>query len=198
MRDAFGVANERLGSFIRNMSEALSTPSLVNLDFADVKAVMEDGCICAVGFGEGSGDMKVEEAAERSLDSQLLDTGDVRKAKGVLLHLEGGEDMTLEDVNRAGELILKRSSPDAKVVKTIIRYPVIDGKRAQHERPRWVFLTCRRPGPRDHAGAGGFRQRVRQPGDQGSPGAGDRARPTAGARRCRGSMHEHPEADRTG
>ena len=116
LKDAFGVANERLGSFIRNLSEALSTPSLVNLDFADVKAVMEDGCICAVGFGEGSGDMKVEEAAERSLDSQLLDIGDVRKARGVLLHIEGGEDMTLEDVNRAGELILKRSSPDAKVV----------------------------------------------------------------------------------
>lgn len=128
LKEAFGVANQRLGAFIKNISEALSVPGLVNLDFADVKAIMGNGGICAVGFGEGSGDMKVEEATERALDSQLLDIGDVSRANGVLVHLEGGEDMTLEDVNRAGELVLKRVSPSAKVVWGARINPELDGR----------------------------------------------------------------------
>lgn len=128
LKDAFGVANERLGAFIKNMSEALSVPSLVNLDLADMKGIMKDAGVCAVGFGEGSGEMKVKEAAEKALDSQLLDIGDIRDAKGVLVHMEGGEDMTLEDINRAGELILKRVSPGARVVWGARVNPELEGK----------------------------------------------------------------------
>ena len=115
LKEAFGVANERISTFIKNMSEALSLPGLMNLDFADMNAIMRQGGICAIGFGEGAGDSKVEEAVERALDSQLLDIGDIREAKGALVYIEGGEDMTLEDVNRAGELVLERVSPDARV-----------------------------------------------------------------------------------
>lgn len=115
LKEAFGVANERISTFIKNMSEALSLPGLMNLDFADMNAIMRQGGICAIGFGEGAGDAKVEEAVERALDSQLLDIGDIREAKGALVYIEGGEDMTLEDVNRAGELVLDRVSPDARV-----------------------------------------------------------------------------------
>jgi cell division protein FtsZ len=115
LRDAFGVANENIGSFIKGMSEAISLPGHMNLDFADMKAIMKDGGICAIGFGEGSGDSKVEDAVAKALDSQLLDIGDIRKTKGALIHIEGGEDMTLEDVNRAGELVLEKVSPSANV-----------------------------------------------------------------------------------
>jgi cell division protein FtsZ len=87
----------------------------MNLDFADMRAIMENGGICAIGFGEGSGDSKVEDAVEKALDSQLLDIGDIKKASGALIHIEGGEDMTLEDVNRAGEMVLGRVSPSARV-----------------------------------------------------------------------------------
>jgi cell division protein FtsZ len=87
----------------------------MNLDFADMRAIMKDGGVCAIGFGEGSGDSKVEDAVEQALDSQLLDIGDIRKTKGALIHIEGGEDMTLEDVNRAGELVLEKISPSARV-----------------------------------------------------------------------------------
>jgi len=76
---------------------------------------MKDGGVCAIGFGEGSGDSKVEDAVETALDSQLLDIGDIRKTKGALIHIEGGEDMTLEDVNRAGELVMEKISPSARV-----------------------------------------------------------------------------------
>jgi len=115
LRDAFGVANEQIGSFIKGISEAISVPGHMNLDFADMRAIMKDGGVCAIGFGEGSGDSKVEDAVEKSLDSQLLDIGDIRKTKGALIHIEGGEDMTLEDVNRAGELVMEKISPSARV-----------------------------------------------------------------------------------
>ena len=115
LRDAFGVANENIGSFIKGMTEAISLPGHMNLDFADMRAIMKDGGVCAIGFGEGTGDSKVDDAVEKALDSQLLDIGDIRKTKGALIHIEGGEDMTLEDVNRAGELVLEKVSPSARV-----------------------------------------------------------------------------------
>jgi len=115
LKEAFGFANEGIAAFIKNMSEALAVPGLMNLDFADMKAIMKDGGICAIGFGEGYGDTKVEDAVERALDAQLLDIGDIREAQGALVHIEGGEDMTLEDVNRGGELVLERVSPAARV-----------------------------------------------------------------------------------
>ncbi|HUS77151.1 MAG TPA: cell division protein FtsZ [Patescibacteria group bacterium] len=115
LKEAFGVANEHIARFIKNMAEAISVPGLMNLDFADMKAIMKDGGICAIGFGEGAGDNKVEGAVERALDSQLLDIGDIRDAKGALVYIDGGEDMTLEDVNRAGELVLDRVSSSARV-----------------------------------------------------------------------------------
>ena len=59
LKEAFGVANERISTFIKNMSEALSLPGLMNLDFADMNAIMRQGGICAIGFGEGTGDAKV-------------------------------------------------------------------------------------------------------------------------------------------
>jgi len=65
LKEAFGVANEHIARFIKNMAEAISVPGLMNLDFADMKAIMKDGGICAIGFGEGAGDNKVEGAVER-------------------------------------------------------------------------------------------------------------------------------------
>ncbi len=115
LSEAFAVANELIGSFIKNISEAISIPSLVNLDFADLKAIMTGSGVCAIGVGDGQGDTKVEDSVERALALQLLDIGDIKKVEGALVHLEGGDDMTLEDVNRAGELVVSRVSPTAKV-----------------------------------------------------------------------------------
>jgi cell division protein FtsZ len=116
LRDAFGVANENVAVFIKELSETLARPGHMNMDFADLKAIMKGGGVCAIGFGNGSGDTKVEDAVTKALDSQLLDIGDIKKAKGALIHIEGGEDMTLEDVNRAGEMVLDRVSPSARVI----------------------------------------------------------------------------------
>ena len=115
LREAFSVANELIATFIKNISETIAVPSLMNLDFADMRAIMMGSGVCAIGVGEGSGDTKVEDAVENALNTQLLDIGDIRKAEGALVHIEGGDDMTLEDVNRAGELVISKISPTAKV-----------------------------------------------------------------------------------
>ena len=115
LAEAFAVANELIATFIKNISETISIPSLVNLDFADLKAIMTGSGVCAIGFGEGQGDTKVEDAVEKALDTPLLDIGDIRKAEGALVHIEGGDDMTLEDVNRAGEIVIERIAPNARV-----------------------------------------------------------------------------------
>ena len=115
LREAFAVANELIATFIKNISETIAIPSLMNLDFADMKAIMMGGGVCAIGFGEGMGDTKVEDSVERALNTQLLDIGDIRKSEGALVHIEGGDDMTLEDVNRAGELVIDKIASNAKV-----------------------------------------------------------------------------------
>jgi cell division protein FtsZ len=128
LREAFAVANQRVTDFINNIYEALSVPSIMNIDFADIKAIMTGGGICAVGFGEGSGTTKVEDSVRKALDNQLLNVEDISKAKGALVHVEGGEDMTLEDINMAGELVLNSVNPDARVVWGSKINPALDDK----------------------------------------------------------------------
>jgi len=115
LSEAFAVANELIGSFVKNISEAISIPSLVNLDFADLKTIMTGSGVCAIGVGEGQGDTMVEDSIEKALELQLLDIGDIKKVEGALVHIEGGNGMTLEDVNRAGEIVVSRVSPTARV-----------------------------------------------------------------------------------
>lgn len=115
LSEAFGVANELIATFIKNISETIAIPSLVNLDFADLKAIMTGSGVCAMGVGEGMGETKVEDSVEKALATQLLDIGDIKKCEGALVHVEGGDDMTLEDVTRAGEIVVSRISPTAKV-----------------------------------------------------------------------------------
>jgi cell division protein FtsZ len=128
VREAFAVANQRVTDFINNITEALSVPGIMNLDFADIKAIMTGGGICAIGFGEGSGSTKVEDAVHKALDNQLLNVEDISKAKGALVHIEGGQDMTLDDLNLAGELVLDSVNPDARVVWGSKINSSLDGK----------------------------------------------------------------------
>jgi cell division protein FtsZ len=115
LKEAFAVANELIATFVKNLSETIAVPSLMNMDFADLRSIMLKGGICAIGVGEGSGDKKIEDSVEEALNTQLLDIADLSKAEGALVHIEGGDDMTLDDVNRAGELVINRISPTAKV-----------------------------------------------------------------------------------
>lgn len=112
---AFATANEMIGAFIKNISEIIAVPSLINMDFADLKTIMRRSTVCAMGIGVGEGDKKVKDSVEKALKMPLLDIGSVKRAEGALLHIEGGNDMTLEDVNRAAELVISSIHPNAEV-----------------------------------------------------------------------------------
>jgi cell division protein FtsZ len=115
-REALGVANTTVGKFIKGITETITTASLINLDYADLRAIMTGAGLASLGVGEGRGEGKVEQAVERALNGRLLDVEDVTKAKGLLLHVAGGEDMTLQEVHHAGELVKRSIPPKAKVV----------------------------------------------------------------------------------
>ena len=115
-QEALGVANELVGVFVKDITETITTASLINLDFMDLRAIMEKKGIAAIGAGWGQGEEKVEKAVKVALDGQLLDINDVTKAYGVLIHVSGGEDLTLDEVYRSGEMVTKSISPKAKIV----------------------------------------------------------------------------------
>jgi len=115
LTEAFAVANELIATFIKNITEIISVPSLVNMDLADLRSIMAGSGVCAIGFGEGQGETKVENAVEKSLETPLLDIGDTGRTEGAIVYIEGGDDMTLEDVNRAAEIVIERIAPHAKV-----------------------------------------------------------------------------------
>jgi len=115
-REALGVANTTVGKFIKGVTETITTASLINLDYADLRAIMTGAGLASLGVGDGKGEGKVEQAVERALNGRLLDVEDVTKAKGLLLHVSGGEDMTLQEVHHAGELVKRSIPPKAKVI----------------------------------------------------------------------------------
>jgi len=115
IEQAFMLADEITARAIRGISETLLQPSLINLDFADLNAIMRNGGISMIAVGEGKGIGKVEEVVRSTLDHKLLDV-DVAGAKGILMHLTGGPEMTLGDANVAGEMITEQCDPNANVI----------------------------------------------------------------------------------
>lgn len=115
VKQAFAVANELISVMIKGIVEIISCPSLVNLDFADVKAIMSSGGVATVGMGTSDTNRRVEEAVEEALANPLLDI-DYSGSTGALIHMTGGEDMTLEEIDRAGQLITTSLHADANVI----------------------------------------------------------------------------------
>lgn len=111
---AFGVANELVATMIKGIVEMITVPSLVNRDFADIKAVMTGGGVAVIGVGESDTENRVEESVKRALLNPLLDVS-YEGAQGALIHITGGPDMTLEEVNRVGEMVTSSLDPDAMV-----------------------------------------------------------------------------------
>lgn len=115
IQQAFSVANELVATMIRGIVETIAVPSLVNLDFADVKAIMKDGGVAAIGVGCSDTTCRVDEAVKGALANPLLDI-DYAGASGALLHISGGPDMTLEEISKVGELVTESLSDDANVI----------------------------------------------------------------------------------
>lgn len=115
LQQAFAVANELISTMIKGIVETIAMPSLVNLDFADVKAIMTHGGVSVIGVGESDTENRVEEAVKKALMNPLLDVS-YEGATGALIHISGGPDLTLEEVNRAGEMVTASLDSDAQVI----------------------------------------------------------------------------------
>jgi cell division protein FtsZ len=115
MLDAFRIADDVLRQGVQGICDLITMPGLINLDFADVRAVMADAGSALMGIGFATGDNRANEAAERALRSPLIDT-ELVGAKGILLSIAGGEDLTLLEVNEAAEVIRRGSTEDTNII----------------------------------------------------------------------------------
>ncbi len=115
VQQAFAVANELISTMIKGIVETIAIPSLVNLDYADVKAIMTNGGVAAIGVGVSDTNNRVDEAVKGALSNPLLDIN-YKGATGALIHVWGGPDLTLEEINRVGELVTASMDEDANVI----------------------------------------------------------------------------------
>lgn len=127
LAQAFALADELISMMIKGITETITVPSLVNLDFADVKAVMKCGGVSAICVGESDSQSRIKDAVLKAINHPLLEV-DYSGALGALIHIVCGPDCTLAEINEAGEMISKRLSPDAQVIWGARVMPEYTGK----------------------------------------------------------------------
>src|SRR5436189_1001476 len=116
MLDAFKIADDVLRQGVQGICDLITLPGLINLDFADVRTVMENSGTALMGIGfSSSGENRAREAAERALRSPLIDT-ELGAARGILLSIAGGTDLTLLEVNEAAEVIRQTATDDTQII----------------------------------------------------------------------------------
>ncbi len=114
--EAFSMADQVLHSGVRGITDLMVMPGLINLDFADVRTVMNEMGKAMMGTGEASGDKRAIEAAHNAINNPLLDDVSMKGAKGVLINITGGMDMTLYEVDEAANEIRNEVDPDANII----------------------------------------------------------------------------------
>lgn len=127
---AFRVADEVLSQCIKGITEIVTKPGLVNIDFADIKTIMGSGGVAMIGIGESSGpkDERVEDALRQALSSPLLGDVDIREARGALIRVVGGNDMTLKEAERVAEAASSSMGPKSRIIWGCSVEPESEGK----------------------------------------------------------------------
>ena len=115
MLEAFRIADDVLRQGIQGISDLIALPAIINLDFADVKTVMESGGMAHMGIGSGSGETKLVDAARNAISSPLLETK-IDGARAVLINITGGENMSIMDINEAANLVMESADTDANII----------------------------------------------------------------------------------
>jgi cell division protein FtsZ len=113
---AFGVADDILRQAVQGIAEVITVPGLVNVDFADVKAIMTHMGRAVMGMGRARGEHRAVEAAQRAIASPLLEDGSIQGARGVLINITGGPDLSLHEVTEASSIIQEAADPDANII----------------------------------------------------------------------------------
>ena len=114
--DAFKMADDVLHEGVRGITDLMVMPGLVNLDFADIRSVMSEMGKAMMGVGEGEGEKRAIEAAEKAISNPLLEEANMQGAKGLLINISGGMDLTLYEVDEAANRIREEVDPDANII----------------------------------------------------------------------------------
>jgi cell division protein FtsZ len=128
LTEAFAVADEVLLKATKGISDLVTVPGLVNLDFADVKSIMAAQGNALMGTGRASGPDRAVQAAHQAVSSPLLEDVSVAGAQGVLLNITGGRDLTLHEVNEASSVVMEAAGEDANVIFGAVIDPTLDGE----------------------------------------------------------------------
>jgi cell division protein FtsZ len=147
MVDAFKIADDVLRQGVQGICDLITTPGLINLDFADVRTVMQDAGSALMGIGYATGQNRAKEAAERALGSPLIDAEIVR-ARGILLSISGGEDLSLVEVNEAAEVVRQTATDETNIIFGATVDPRLTGQV-------WVTVVA--------TGLGGMKRRAARP-----------------------------------
>lgn len=114
-KDAFAICDDVLRQAVEGISDLITTPGIINVDFADIKAVMSDAGSALMGIGSASGENRAEKAATQAINSPLLEVS-IHGAKGVLFAISGGDDLTIHEIQDAAKIITESIDKDAKVI----------------------------------------------------------------------------------
>ncbi|HEY3346474.1 MAG TPA: cell division protein FtsZ [Nitrospirota bacterium] len=116
LKDAFNIVDDVLRQAVQGISDVIMNPGYINLDFADVKTVMSSMGRAVMGTGVAAGDNRAIEAAQKAISSPLLEEGTIDGARGVLINITGGADLTMLEVNEASMIIQEAADPDANII----------------------------------------------------------------------------------
>lgn len=125
--EAFGMADDVLYQGVKGVTDLMVRPGLINLDFADVRAVMDEMGKAMMGTGEASGENRARQAAEKAIANPLLDEISLHGAKGVLINVTGGHDLTLFELDEAANIIREKVDPDANIIVGSTMDPSMEG-----------------------------------------------------------------------
>lgn len=120
--DAFAIVDDVLHQAVRGISDLITMPGIVNVDFADVKAIMAETGPAIMGIGRATGEERAVEAAKTAINSPLLEIS-MEGARGVLFNVSGGEDLTMSDVNEAAKVVTESIDPEAKIIFGAVHDP---------------------------------------------------------------------------
>jgi cell division protein FtsZ len=128
LTDAFTLADDVLRQAIQGISDLILVPGLINLDFADVKTIMSGMGVAMMGTGTSEGDGRAMQAAQRAISSPLLEDSSVHGARGVIINVTGGPDLSLVEVNEASSVIQEAAHEDANIIFGAVVNPQLTGK----------------------------------------------------------------------
>ena len=128
LSDAFSTADDVLRQAVQGISDLITVPGLINLDFADVRTIMRGMGDAVMGTGIAEGEKRAEDAAKMAISSPLLEDASVDGAKGVIINITGGEDMSLLEVNDASSIIYEAADADANIIFGAVVDPKMAGK----------------------------------------------------------------------